>query len=168
MFKRRLDFFHVSQEELPHLKYVVPREFSAEASPSNPSPDFGILCWPSSAFCSGPPRQRMGTLIRAKSEAEETRWTGEPRWSCLPDPSRVRVRRRNDCRSCQEAGSTPSTSSETGPRTNQAASLVVPLCSTPRVWSRLVDGARGTGGLNVPSSESISCSGQSGDTLLRA
>jgi hypothetical protein len=41
-----------------------------------------ILIWPSSAFCYGPPRQRTATLIRAKPEAEETRWTGEPRWSC--------------------------------------------------------------------------------------
>jgi hypothetical protein len=45
--------------------------------------DFGILNWPSSAFCCGPPRQRTGTLIRAKPEAEETRWTGAPKWSYL-------------------------------------------------------------------------------------
>jgi hypothetical protein len=44
--------------------------------------DFGILIWPSSAFCFGPPCKRTGTLIRAKPEAEETRWTGEPKWSC--------------------------------------------------------------------------------------
>jgi hypothetical protein len=44
--------------------------------------DFGILFWSSSAVCFGPPAKRTGTLIRAKPEAEETRWTGEPRWSC--------------------------------------------------------------------------------------
>jgi hypothetical protein len=43
--------------------------------------DFGILIRPGSAVCFGPPCKRTGTLIRAKPEAEETRWTGEPKWS---------------------------------------------------------------------------------------
>src|SRR5713101_3616256 len=39
-------------------------------------------------------------------------------------------------------------------------------CSTPRVWTSLADGARGTGGPNVPGAESISCSWRLSTTSL--
>jgi hypothetical protein len=61
---------------LEHDADPLPSRFPQSDEAVVPRPrDFGILFWPSSAVCFGPPRQRTGTLIRAKPEAEETRWT---------------------------------------------------------------------------------------------
>jgi hypothetical protein len=51
--------------------------------------DFGILKWPSSAICFGPPRERTGTLIRAQPEAEELVGLESESGVVRTDPSRV-------------------------------------------------------------------------------
>jgi hypothetical protein len=51
--------------------------------------DFGILKWPSSAIYFGPPRERTGTLIRAKPEAEEFVGLESESGVVRTDPSRV-------------------------------------------------------------------------------
>jgi hypothetical protein len=44
--------------------------------------DFGILNWPSSAVCSGPPSKRPSTLSPGGSPSGGTRWIGDQRWKC--------------------------------------------------------------------------------------
>ena len=46
------------------------------------SGDFGILKWPSSAVCFGPPQGTDGYSNSGEARSGGARWTGEAKWSC--------------------------------------------------------------------------------------